>query len=298
MDKRVYIGADIGGSHISVAGVEADTRKICTAVHRKQISADIDAESFIGILNSLIALSLSETNDYNLQGICCAFPSAFDYKNGIAQYDGSNNKFQKLLGLNVRKSLTGSLAVFVPVSFCNDAHSFSLGEYALLPNTQMNMMAITLGSGFGSSFINDYRLLCNTDKSIPNNGELYNWPYKSGVAEDYFSSKALIDGYFIKSGIRAEGVKQIKMAAENNDLDAIELFESFGTDLGNFLLHWAQRSHIEVIVIGGSISGAWDFFYPSLIQVFSDATCTCKVNLSDHPEEASIRGAVFSYITG
>jgi glucokinase len=298
MDKGVYIGADIGGSHISVAGVDADTRKICTAVQRKQISADIEAESFIGILNSLIALSLSEIKDYNLQGICCAFPSAFDYTNGIAQYDGSNNKFEKLVGLNVRKLITGSLAVFVPVSFCNDAHSFSLGEYALLPNTQMNMMAITLGSGFGSSFINDYRLLSVTDAAIPNNGELYNWPYKSGVAEDYFSSKALIDGYFLKTGIRAEGVKEIKMAAEEKDRSAIELFESFGTDLGSFLLQWAQRSHIEVIVIGGSISGAWDFFYPSLIRVFADAGSACKVTLSDHPEEASIRGAVFSYITG
>ena len=166
MIKPVYIGADIGGSHITVAGVDPVTRKICTELFRGQIGSDINVVQFIGIFSGLISLCMEALNGNNIVAICSAFPSAFDYRQGVALYDGSNRKFEKLNGLDIRNELTKALNTELPFLFCNDALSFSLGEYSLPETANKNLLAITLGSGLGTSFIHNYRLLSNTDLSI------------------------------------------------------------------------------------------------------------------------------------
>ena len=139
-------------------------------------------------------------------------------------------------------------------------------------------------------------MLSLTDSSIPNNGELYNWPYKDGVAEDYFSSKALLRQYIELTGIQVEGVKTIKEHADSQEQKAIHLFSDFGKALGVFLLHWSNQCGIKAIVIGGSIVGAWDYFYPSMKEVFSNAQNDCSIIPSKNPEQSSMIGSVVAYL--
>ncbi|MEI6266249.1 MAG: ROK family protein [Sphingobacteriia bacterium] len=296
MDQAFFIGADIGGSHISIAAIDQASLQIIGDTFRSKINTEIDATNFIQVLVSLIKQCSTSLQEKKIAAICLAFPGAFDYENGIGLYDGSNKKFEKLYGLNIRETLATELQTDIPIFFCNDALSFSLGEYEQLHNASINMMAITLGSGLGSSFIKNYQLLSLTDNSIPNNGELYNWPYKAGVAEDYFSSKALLRQYSERTGIQADGVKTIKEHADNQDPEAIKLFADFGKDLGIFLLHWSNQSGIKAIVIGGSIVGAWDYFYPSLKQAFSNEQNDCSIIPSKNPEQSSMLGSVVAYL--
>lgn len=296
MDQVIFIGADIGGSHISLSAIDGTSMKIVGNTFRTNINTAIDANSFIESLISLIKECSTSLKEKKIAAICLAFPGAFDYENGIGLYDGSNKKFQKLYGLNVRETLSNELQTNIPIFFCNDALSFSLGEYEQLHNAGINMMAITLGSGLGSSFINNYQLLSRTDSSIPNNGELYNWPYKEGVAEDYFSSKALLRQYVEQTGIQVEGVKTIKEHADNQEQQAIDLFKNFGKELGIFLLHWSNQCGIKAIVIGGSIVGAWDYFYPSMKEIFTNAPNDCLILPSANPEQSSMLGSVVAYL--
>lgn len=296
MDQAIFIGADIGGSHISIAAIDKASMQIIGNTFRSKINTEIDALNFIHTLVSLIKQCSTSLQEKKISAICLAFPGAFDYENGIGLYDGSNKKFEKLYGLNIRETLATELQTNIPIFFCNDALSFSLGEYEQLHNASINMMAITLGSGLGSSFINNYQLLSLTDSSIPNNGELYNWPYKAGVAEDYFSSKALVSLYFEHTGIQVEGVKAMKEHADNQDPKAIKLFADFGKDLGIFLLHWSNQCGIKAIVIGGSIIGAWDYFYPSMKSIFSNVQNDCSIIPSKNPEQSSMLGSVVAYL--
>ncbi len=296
MNKSFLIGADIGGSHISIASIDSDSMQIFGKIFREKINTDITAENFISVLTILIHQCIASVQEKELAAICLAFPGAFDYENGIGLYDGSNKKFEHLYGLNIRETLANKLQISAPIFFCNDALSFSLGEYQQLHDPSINMMAITLGSGLGSSFINNFQLLSLSDSSLPNNGELYNWPYKEGVAEDYFSSKALVKSYFIKTGIQTDGVKTIKVHADNQEQPAINLFTDFGTALGSFLLHWSNQCGIKAIVIGGSIVGAWDYFYPSIKQVFINAQNECVIIPSANPEQSSMLGSVVAYL--
>ncbi len=296
MNNTFFIGADIGGSHISIAAVDGDTMQIIGNTFRTKINTEIDAQNFIEVLISLIEQCSASLLEKKIAAICLAFPGAFDYENGIGLYDGSNQKFEKLYGLNIRETLANELQTSMPIFFCNDALSFSLGEYEQLHDASINMMAITLGSGLGSSFINNYQLLSLTDTSIPNNGELYNWPYKDGVAEDYFSSKALLRQYVEHTGIQTDGVKAIKEHADNQEQQAISLFSDFGKALGIFLLHWSNQCGIKAIVIGGSIVGAWDYFYPSMKQVFTNTQNECVIKPSANPEQSSMLGSVVAYL--
>ncbi len=296
MNQAMFIGADIGGSHISIAAIDGASMQIIGNTFRANIHTEIDVANFMQTLISLIKQCSASLQEKKIAAICLAFPGAFDYENGIGLYDGSNKKFEKLYGLNIRETLEKDLQTNIPIFFCNDALSFSLGEYEQLHNASINMMAITLGSGLGSSFINNYQLLSLTDKFIPNNGELYNWPYKDGVAEDYFSSKALVRLYFDHTGIQVEGVKTIKEHADNQKGKAIHLFADFGKSLGIFLLHWSNQCGIKAIVIGGSIVGAWNYFYPSLKEEFINAQNNCVIIPSANPEQSSILGSVVAYL--
>lgn len=295
-NNTYYIGGDIGGSHISLAVVDSVTMQMKGNFFREKINTEIAAANFMEVLVRLINQCKRSLPGKKLLAICLAFPGAFDYENGVGLYDGSNQKFEKLYGLNIREALAKALETDIPISFCNDALSFSLGEYEQLHDASINMMAITLGSGLGSSFINNYQLMSLTDSSIPNNGELYNWPYKEGVAEDYFSSKALLRQYIALTGIQVDGVKTIKDHADNQEQEAIELFADFGKSLGIFLLHWSNQCVIKTIVVGGSIVGAWDYFYPSLKQVFINAQNDCVIKPSANPEQSSIIGSVVAYL--
>ena len=296
MNKPFFIGADIGGSHISISAIDGASMQIVGNTFRTKINTEIDAANFIEVLISLIKQCLASLQEKKIAAICLAFPGAFDYENGIGLYDGSNKKFEKLYGLNIRETLANELQTSMSIFFCNDALSFSLGEYEQLHDASINMMAISLGSGLGSSFINNYQLLSLIDTSIPNNGELYNWPYKEGVAEDYFSSKALIKNYFLKTGIQTDGVKTIKEHADNQEQQAINLFADFGTALGIFLLHWSDQCSIKAIVVGGSIVGAWDYFYPSIKGVFTSAQNESVIKPSANSEQSSMLGSVVAYL--
>ena len=55
-------------------------------------------------------------------------------------------------------------------------------------------------------------------------------------------------------------------------------------------------SVLLIFVIGGSIVGAWDYFYPSMKEVFSNAQNDCVIKPSANPEQSSMLGSVVAYL--
>lgn len=293
MKNLIYIGADIGGSHITVAAVGGLSNKVQGKIYRKSIDADIEADKFISILGGLINDCISTSGLDHIGVICLAFPGPFDYANGIALFDGSNNKFKNLFAVDIANTLRCYLKrLSLPIYFCNDAFAFALGEYSKLNINESKMLAITLGSGLGAAFINNNKKYNDASGLIPQNGELYNWPYKLGIAEDYFSGSSLIQKYYEKTGVYVKGVKQINDLAAQHDNEAIALFDEFGKELGDFLVYWIEHVKIDTVVIGGSISGAWDHFYPAVKRQLDVSGLLCTVVRSENLEISSITGAV------
>ena len=157
-NETLTIGADIGGSHISCTAVDMTTHTILENTHS---SIDVDnkaaASTIIRSWCNAIQQTLEKAGIEIPARIGLAMPGPFDYVNGIALFEGVG-KFDHLNGVNVAEEMEKLLAFpeHVPVRFMNDATSFGVGTVWLKPElASANVLALTLGTGFGSAFIID-----------------------------------------------------------------------------------------------------------------------------------------------
>jgi len=155
----------------------------------------------------------------------------------------------------------------------------------------LRLLAITLGTGFGTTFIEDHKPVAEK-YGIPTDGFLYRVPFKNSVADDYFSTRWFIKEYKAITGKEISGVKQLADLAIN-DNSAAMIFHTFGSGLGKFLTPWLQKFNAECLVIGGNISSAYPLFSKDMLDEFSQAGLRFPVFISSMPEDAAIAGSAF-----
>jgi glucokinase len=280
------IGVDIGGSHIS-CGIYDHLNKLLlkkTVVHRKvntMASKDAILESwFSAILETIKSAELP------IVGIGIAMPGPFDYSKGIS-YIAEVDKLNSLYGVNLRLELSSRLG-FSPskIRFINDASAFSIAE-ALTGKAlgYSRVVAITLGTGFGSSFLVDAQPIVQA-VNVPKGGFLYNHCYHGILADDIFSTRGITSQYNVLSGKAVKNVRELSELVPQ-DQDAKHVFELFGENLGEFLSPYLRKFNAEVLVIGGNIAKAYDHFRTNLGQQLPE----CTIYVSEFGEEAAIIGS-------
>ncbi len=278
---KYCLGADIGGSHISAALVNMDKKAVVAESYReRKTDAQAPASDILEAWSELMQQVLFARPITAVSGIGIAVPGPFDYKKGISKILNVG-KFDHLFGVNVRQYLSTNLNVALSeISFINDASAFALGEYSTISDKYSRILAITLGTGFGSTFIHD---------GVPQSEMLYHFPYKESIADDYFSTRWFVKTYNARSRNQITNVKDLTELAESGDAVAIELFEGFGNDLGKFLHQFVVNNKVECCIIGGNISKAWAYFAPHLLQ-----KTECPVIKAKGNNYSSITGAALS----
>jgi glucokinase len=293
MNKKVSIGVDVGGSHISSAAYILDEKRFLPqTLAESKVDNKKPANEIIFTWAKTIAETIERVRPHEISGIGFAMPGPFDYFNGIALFQQMTNKYEGLYGVNVARemSIALRLAENIPVRFINDAAAFAIGESIAGNAANVNRcLAITLGTGFGSSFIKDQIPVVSGD-TVPPEGMVYHLPFEKGVADDYFSTRGLLARYFEKTGEHLPGVKEL---AEKALIDPVakDLFCDFGTKLGMFLRPWIQKFGVEALIIGGNISRAFHLFGDSMMQGYADIGFNLRINISELNETASIIGA-------
>ena len=196
-----------------------------------------------------------------LAGIGFAMPGPFDYRNGIALFDKNVKKFGNLYGINIRHELQKSLNLPLefPIRFLNDAACFAVGETWLGEASKYKrILALTLGTGFGATFIAS-KLPVSGKDGVPENGYLYDVPFQEGIADDYFSTRWFVQEYLKRSGQRISGVKELSGKFQTDETTQ-QMFAEFGTNLGKFLLPFVKNFNPDCVVLGGNISKSFSFF--------------------------------------
>ena len=291
--NNLAIGIDVGGSHVSCAAFNLNEKKYLPETFAE---SDLDnhgpADEIIAVWSKTIARSIEAVGLENLSGIGFAMPGPFNYEKGIPLFTGENNKYENIYGINVpaalRKSL--NLPVDFPIRFINDATAFAIGEdWAGKAQGSKRSLSITLGTGFGSAFLKD-NLPVTSGDDVPEQGCIWHLPFKDGIADDYFSTRGLVGRYQQKTGKSVKGVKEIAMSAPTEEV-ARELFNDFGSQLVNLLQPWLERFQVEVLVIGGNIANAYDWFQPALTAALKDNNCAVRVEISSLKETAAIIGS-------
>jgi predicted NBD/HSP70 family sugar kinase/mannose-6-phosphate isomerase class I len=244
---------------------------------------------------------------YGLQGVAIAMPGPFDYQNGISLMKGVN-KYDALYGMDVRAALRErvGLATEVPIWFENDAVCFGLGEsLSGSHRSRRRMIAVTVGTGFGSAFIESGRVL-RGGTGVARNGELYNTPYLDGICEDYISSKWIMTAYNREVGATNAGPKAAEggrggadsvytiaqRAMRDREEAALDVFATFGRHLAACLGPWVTAFGAECVVIGGGVAQSSELFLPVLTATLHRQKVFVPIRISPSMEVAAIRGAV------
>lgn len=291
---KYYLGIDIGGSHISSALIDCEAGELLeTTLFNSSITSNGNRELILNEWKCALKQTVESLKDYSLCGIGVAVPGPFDYDNGICLMQ-EVNKYSSLYGVDVAKELRNMLGMNndVPIVFENDAACFGMGESLQDAHKNMqNIIAITLGTGFGSAFIHKNQIIKESNR-IPPHGELYSIPYLDGICEDYISSKWILNSYNTDAPQKADSVYTIaKRAMNEQDKKAIRIFCEFGKHLAGCLNKWVHSFNADCLVIGGSIARSSSLFLPSLKKHLQNTGSLITIKISEFMELSAIKGA-------
>ncbi|WP_299533320.1 ROK family protein [Ulvibacterium sp.] len=290
MKNEIAIGIDVGGSHIVSAAVNLRELRILPGT-TSSVKVDNKAKKEIVLetWSTAINKTIAHIPDKKNINIGFAIPGPFDYAGGIALYEGENDKYSNMYGVSIPKELAGYLnGENVNFRFHNDATSFGVGVATQGDAKQYRkIIVVTLGTGFGSAFVKEGIPQVN-HAEVPKDGCLWDKPFRQGIGDDYFSTRWCIKRYHELSLQSVKGVKEIAQA--NNDHSQM-VFKEFGTNMAEFMIPFLQRFRPELVVLGGNVSRASEFFLPSLKSGILDAGLDIRFEVSLLMEEAAILGS-------
>jgi len=294
-EKRYSIGCDIGGSHISCSliGVYSGSIVEGSSVYIKVSNSESKEVLIATWTKAILECKTFIPKDSEFSGVGIAIPGPFDYEKGIGLFDNSNQKFVDLKDVNVKEALSESLDLPQDqVLFVNDATAFSLGCFWYGSGKgSKQMVAITLGTGFGSSFISEGKAI-EDGKTVPENGYLWDKPFKDGIADDYFSTRWFVNNFNKVSAEEVTGVKPIAELAKEGNTEAISLFNEFGSNLANCLAEPLKNFNTDIVVMGGNIAESFELFKPSLYSELKEKGLETPFKVSILKESAAMLGAV------
>lgn len=293
MSKKYAVGLDIGGTHITAAVIDIVNMKVIDfSLHKESFDSNRPVDEVMTIWEKVITTSIENSKVEKTSGLAVCMPGPFDYNTGFCWIKGQS-KYEHFYGLNVRDLFKNKLNLSndFPILFENDAVCFGKGEvFKDIDNLSKNVMAITLGTGLGACFIDKGESI-STGNLVPKDGEIYDLPFKEGIAEDYVSARGLVAGYFALSGRKLNNGLALFDLAKAGDTMAIKVFEEMGEDLATIVLPWFEKFSVDNFIIGGKIANASEFFLASFNKKIKEAGSNVTVSISTDNEKAALLGA-------
>ncbi len=268
---EVCIGIDIGGTN-TVFGL-VDKEGIILIEGSIRTSDYEEADDFLENLARKIKLVLSElSGDIDLKGIGIGAPNG-NYYNGTIEF-APNLRWKGTIHL-VKMT---KQHFDVPVFLTNDANAAAIGEMIYGGAKGMkDFFIVTLGTGLGSGFVVDGKLVYGHDGFA---GELGHTVViengrdcgcgRKGCLETYASAvgikrtmcdlmeKHAYTGILNDLGCDHISAKDIDNAARNGDPLALEAFEITGEILGKSLANTVAITSPEAIFLFGGLANAGD----------------------------------------
>ncbi|MGM9739548.1 MAG: ROK family protein [Candidatus Cryptobacteroides sp.] len=292
MEAKYAVGVDVGGSHVCSAVVEVGSGEICSEPRITPIDSHAAAHGIIAALSNNV-LGTFEAFGRPVPNIGFAFPGPFDYDRGVSLINGVA-KYESIFGLDVNKTLASEL---YPVAgdarfrFVNDASAFALGEalYGAAKGAD-KVVALTLGTGVGSGFVADGKLVTDSP-DVPANGWVYCLPFEEDdIVDSAFSTRWIVKRYQELSGELVSGAKDVADRFET-DSSAQCLFREYGLRLARFSAEVMGRFGSHTLVIGGNISRAWPLFSEAAMKQFERLGFNAEVRVSKLLDKAALAGA-------
>ncbi len=277
--SQLVVGVDLGGTKIST-GLVSESKLLETVTH--PVSGQGSQQT---VIDEVIA-AIESVFSKHVKGIGIGVPSVVDVEKGIV-YDVQNIASWKEVAL---KELLEK-RFKVPVYVDNDANCFAVGEkYFGQAQGISSVVALVLGTGAAAGVITHGRLYHGYNCGA---GEFGMMPYLDHHFEYYCS------GNFFKVFYQSTGERLFR-AAVSHDAEAKKAFNEFGNHLGNFLKAILYACDPELLVLGGSVSKAYQLFEPSMRESISSfayhkTVDRLKIRVSKEPKIALLGAGALYY---
>lgn len=149
----------------------------------------------------------------------------------------------------------------LPVMIANDANCFALGEYYFGKGQgHHSLVGVTIGTGLGTGIVIEGKAWAGSNGGA---GEFGLMDYLDRNLEYYAS------GQYFRNVHGVEGTEVYRSATAGNRA-ALEIYREFGRHLGRGLRLILYSIDPDIIVLGGSISKAYDFFSTTMYEELSN----------------------------
>ncbi|BAU54998.1 ROK family protein [Mucilaginibacter gotjawali] len=239
MTHKHVIGIDLGATNIRGAVVND---KDLSEIISRRIKRKGTEEQVLEDVYSLIDVLM----DKNIKAIGIGVPSVVDVKKGIV-YDVIHIPSWKEVHLKELLEARYRLPVFIN----NDANCFALGEHYFGKGKGVtDMIGLTIGTGLGAGIIINNHLYAGRNCGA---GEFGMVDYLKKNYE-YYASGSFFHNVYGLSG------EQVFKKAKKGDEEALKLYAELGKHLGNAIKMIMYTYDTELIILGGSVALAYDFF--------------------------------------
>lgn len=267
-DKNFIAALDFGGTFLKWTLISpADPYNPLSEKYfsKIEINSQGSKDEILGVFIDAVkaAFRTADSLKINIQGIGISTPGPFDLDNGISLM---KHKFSTIYGINLKREITMQLDLEenFPIRFIFDSTAFITGEaFFGAARSYSRIIGITLGTGIGSVFMVDKKIIEKGKRLPPEGGSyLFNMPYDGGIVEDKISSKSIIDRYKQLGGKCSDDmdVEKISHMATGGDRISLEAFREFGQILGKIIRVVSVDFKPECIVFGGGISKGFHLF--------------------------------------
>ncbi len=284
---------DVGGTHVTGCRVDTNSwQRLPEPTHRMPLYSHGTAEQIV----STLAACGRTLGPMTSAPMVVAMPGPFDYAAGVGRFRNVG-KFDALAGLDVRAALLASL-LDPPgdIIFVNDAEAFGLGEWLSgAARDYERAVAITLGSGVGSAFVDAGRVVSSGPR-VPPDGHVYRISIGEHQLEEVVSRRAIIAAYREANPDAAPedlDVREIAVRALGDDEAASHILREAFRRLGAALAPWLTRFRAQILVIGGGITGAWSLIEAPLRQGLGNELDELVVVKAQDSEASTAIGAAW-----
>jgi glucokinase len=278
-ERGRIVSIDLGGSHVSAGRIEIASGRVQTFL-RVPLPPDAGRDELL----TLITGAAADVVEGAVDGVGVAVPGSFDYANGVCLL---THKLEPLHGVDLRRALADALrSAPASIAFVNDADAFLLGEaWVGAARGHRRAAGVTLGTGLGSAFLEDGGIV-DTGPRVPPEGSLHLVSYRGRPAEETVSRAALLASY----GDPRLDVHDVAIRARNRDRRARRVFDELATALGEITAPWLTSFGASCLVVGGSISQAWDLLRGGLHTALADVDGLAIVP-AQRVDDAALLGA-------
>lgn len=312
MGKNKYIGIDLGGTKIFTAVADKDGNIIA----EKKIATETElGQERIkeNIFRSVFAvMEEAELHKDDIRAIGLGSPGPLNVKKGII-YEPSNLSIKNMPIVDLLEEKTGISAYLE-----NDANTAALGEKVFgIGKKADNLIYMTISTGIGGGIIIDGKIYYGIDGNAGEIGHMIIDPdgphcgcgnkgcfetFSSGTAIKRMGNEAAADGSSPLLGQIAEepggiDAKKVAEAARKGDQIALNIFKTVGNYLGIGLANLVNIFNPEMIILGGGVMKAGEFFLDKAEEVMKERALaasadTVKIREAVLGERIGVKGAI------